>query len=143
SFINVASRPTVFSTNAYHATTFYGNRGKTNIYNLLGTGNVTGGVYARSGTVSIQSSVFNSLGKSALLTDGANVSFIGSMLLDNNCTYHVEANSGGAFMLGNITNNLSTAFGGIETKYIRRYIDESASYSDDGNIRGILPEISG
>jgi len=143
SFINVASRPTVFSTNAYHATTFYGNRGKTNIYNLLGTGTVTGGVYARSGTVSIQSSVFNSLGKSALLTDGANVSFIGSMLLDNNCTYHVEANSGGAFMLGNITNNLSTAFGGIETKYIRRYIDESASYADDGNIRGILPEISG
>ncbi len=142
SFVNVASRPTVFSTNAYHATTFYGNRGKVNIYNLLGTGNVTGGVYARSGTVSVQSSVFNSLGKSALLIDGANVSLIGSMLLDNNCTYHVEANSGGAFLLGNITNNLSTPFGGIETKYIRRYIEDAASYADDGNIRGILPEVN-
>ena len=142
SFINVASRPTVFSTNAYHLTTFYGNRGKVNLYNLIGTGNVTGGVYARSGTLSVQSSVFNSLGKSALLIDGANVSLIGSMLLDNNCTYHVEASTGGAFLLGNITNNLSTPFGGIETKYIRRYIDEAASYADDGNIRGILPKIN-
>lgn len=142
SFINVASRPTVFSTNAYHLTTFYGNRGKVNLYNLLGSGSVTGGVYARSGTVSVQSSVFNSLGKSALLIDGANVSLIGSMLLDNDCTYHVEASSGGAFLLGNITNNLSTEFGGIETKYIRRYIDDAASYADDGNIRGILPEIN-
>lgn len=142
SFINIASRPTVFSTNAYHATTFYGNRGKVNIYNLLGIGNVTAGVYARSGTISVQSSVFNSLGKSALHVDGANISLIGSMLLDNNCTYHVEASSGGAFLLGNITNNLSTPFGGIETKYIRRYIDDAASYADDGNIRGILPEVN-
>ncbi len=140
SFVNVVSRPTVFSTNAYHITTFYGNRGTLNIYNLLGSGNVTGGVYARSGTVSVQSSVFNSLGKSAVRADGANVSVIGSMFLDNDCTYHVEADSGGVFLLGNITNNTSTAFGGIETKYIRRYIGDSASYADDGNIRGVMPE---
>lgn len=140
SFINVASRPTVFSTNAYHVTTFHGNRGKVNVYNLLGSGNVTGGVYVRSGTVSVQSSVFNSLGKTAVSTDGANISLIGSMLLDNDCTYHVEASLGGAFLLGNITNNLSTAFEGIEAKYVRKYIDTEASYADDGNMRGILPE---
>jgi hypothetical protein len=141
SFINVASRPKVFSTNAYHATTFYGNRGKVNIYNLLGTGEVTNGIFVRSGTVSLQSSVFCSLGKSAVLTDGAYISVIGSVLLDNNCTYHVEASAGGAFLLGNITNNLTTAFDGMNIKYIRRYVDGEASYADDGNMRGILPEV--
>ncbi len=140
SLINVVSRPKIFSTNAYHITTFYGNRGKVNVYNLLGSGEVTDGIFVRSGTVSVQSSVFNSLGRSAILTDGAYISVIGSMLLDNNCTYHVEASSGGAFLLGNITNNLTTAFDGMNIKYIRRYVDGEASYADDGNMRGILPE---
>ncbi|MBQ1862514.1 MAG: hypothetical protein II149_03270 [Clostridia bacterium] len=140
SVINAVSRPKVFSTNAYHITTFYGNRGKVNVYNLLGAGDVTAGVFLRSGDVSVQSSVFCSLGKSAVYTDGANVSVIGSLLLDNNCTYHVEASSGGAFLLGNITNNLTTAFDGTNIKYIRRYVDGDASYADDGNMRGILPE---
>ena len=140
SFINVVSRPTVFSTNAYHVTTFYGNRGKVNVYNLLGAGEVTAGVFVRSGTVSVQSSVFNSLGKTAMLTDGANLSLIGSMLLDNECAYHVEASAGGALLLGNITNNLSTSYDGMNIRYIRKYIDDTASYSDDGNMRGILPE---
>jgi len=138
SFINVWSEPEIHSSNAYHITTFSGNRGKLDVACLCGTGTVTGGIMGRSGNITVFASSFFALGKDAVYSDGANIVMAGCLLIDNNCTYHVEADSGTVCLLGNVTNP-SAEYEGTEKKYVRKYIDDSATYADDGNIRGILP----
>ena len=132
---DICSKPKIFSTNAYHVTTFYGNNGKLSVYDLFGSGEVTGGVYTRSGNVDVQSSFFASLGKSAIINEGATTVISGSILLDNDCTYHVEASSGTTYLLCNILNNTAD-YEGIESKYVRRSIGSTAIFADDGNIKG-------
>lgn len=131
---NVLSDTVIFGTNAYHFTTLNNNYGKVLLCCLMGTGEVTSGVYIRSGTVDLQSCIMHTLGKTGIHVTGGDLLFTGSFLLDNNCDYVVEASSGTIYMMGN---NVcpSTAFEGIDKKYIRKNISTAAVFQDDGNIK--------
>lgn len=131
---NIASRPQIFSQNAYHFNAAYGNTGKISVASLLGSGNVTGAWNIRSGEVRLYSCVAASSGSSMLRLSGGEVSVIGSVFLDNTCTYHVHIDSGQAHLLGNIINS-TTSFNGTEKSYLRKYADEDSLLEDDLNLK--------
>lgn len=132
--VNVSAVPEIYNKNAYFATTFAGNYGRLCVYNIIGRGNVTGNVYLRGGTVSVQSSVFGTAGTSVVRNDGATAEVIGCMFLDNSCDYHAETNGGSTALIANIVST-SADFDGTNSKYLRKYTDTDAACTDEFNLR--------
>lgn len=131
--VNVSSETEIYGQNAYNATTFAGNYGKLCIYNVIGKGNVTGGLYLRGGTVSLQSSIFNTCGSSAIKNEGATAEVVGCIIMDTATKYHAEAVSGTMSFIANIINSTSE-FKGIDHNYIRQYTASEAALTDEYNI---------
>ncbi len=136
--VNVSANTEIYGSNAYHATTFAGNRGNLCAYNVIGKGDVTGGIYLRGGVVSIQSCIFNTCGSSAVKNEGATAEVVGCIFLDKNVTYHSEADSGSISFIANVIDSTAD-FAGTDKSYIKSYSDDSALFSAEFNMIPINP----
>ncbi len=132
--VNVASAPEIFSQNAYHLHSLSTNTGRILLVNLIGSGTVSGAWNIRNGSVFIIGNIISSAGSTMLRTANGNVRVIGSMFLDNSCSYHVEADTGLVFLTGNLINSTAT-FDGLNKTYLRRYIRSEATYADELNLK--------
>jgi len=131
--VNVSANTKIFGKNAYHATTFAGNRGKLCVYNVIGNGDVTGGIYLRGGTVSIQSCIFNTCGGSGIKNEGSTAETVGCIFLDKGVTYHAESASGTLSFIANIIDS-TAEFAGTEKNYIKSYSSADAVFTAEFNM---------
>lgn len=131
--VNVSADTAIYGKNAYHATTFAGNRGNLCVYNMIGKGEVTGGIYLRGGTVSVQSCIFNTCGTSAVKNEGATAEIIGCVIMDKNMTYHAESASGSMAFIANIINS-DKEFTGADKSYIKSYTAAEAAFTEEYNL---------
>jgi hypothetical protein len=134
--VNSAVDSQIFDKNAYHFITMSSNNGRTDLYNLIGSGKISGSIYMRSGQVTVQSSIFDELGSTAVKTDGGTIDIFGSVFVKIPETYHAEASDGVTTFMGNLIES-SKDFAGIDEKYLKKYIGKSAAYSDYYNIKRI------
>lgn len=133
SIVNVSSKTEIYGQNAYHATTFAENSGKLCVYNVIGNGSATGGIYLRGGSVSIQSCIFNTCGTSAIKNEGSEAEIVGCIFLDTNVTYHAQSSSGSTAFIANIINS-TAEFDGINKSYVRSYTLSDALFADEYNL---------
>ncbi|MDF2684996.1 MAG: hypothetical protein K0S55_177 [Clostridia bacterium] len=134
--MNTAVDSLIFDKNAYHFITLNSNKGRTDLYNLIGSGEIKGSIYMRSGQVMVQSSIFNELGDVAVKTDGGTIDIFGSVFMKTPGTYHVEATEGVTTFMGNLVES-SKDFAGVDEKYLKKYINKEAAYVDYYNIKRI------
>ena len=130
--VNVSSDTAIYGTNAYNVTTFAGNRGNLCIYNVIGKGDVTGGIYLRGGNVSIQSCIFNTCGSTAIRSDSSTAEIIGCIFLDKGVSYHAEVSSGSLSFVANIIDS-NSSFAGIERSYLKKYSSSEAAFTEEYN----------
>ena len=131
--VNVSANTEIYGKNAYHATTFAGNRGKLCVYNMIGKGNVTGGIYLRGGTVSVQSCIFNTCGSIGIKNDSATAEVVGCIFLDKGITYHAESSSGTLSFIANIIDS-SAEFAGTDKSYTKSYASSEALFTSEFNM---------
>ena len=131
--VNVSADTAIYGKNAYHATTFAGNRGNLCVYNMIGKGDVTGGMYLRGGTVSIQSCIFNTCGTTAVKNEGSTAEVIGCIIMDKNLNYHAESATGSMAFIANIINS-DKEFTGADASYIRSYTAPEAAFTEEYNL---------
>ncbi|MBQ2881527.1 MAG: hypothetical protein IJE40_04605 [Clostridia bacterium] len=131
--VNISADTEIFGKNAYHATTFAGNRGKLCVYNLIGKGNVTGGIYLRGGDVSVQSCIFNTCGPIGVKNEGATAEVAGCIFLDKGVTYHAESGSGTMSFIANIIDS-NAEFAGTEKSYTKSYSSADALFTSEFNM---------
>ncbi len=131
--VNVSADTAIYGKNAYHATTFAGNRGNLCVYNMIGKGDVTGGIYLRGGTVSVQSCIFNTCGATAVKNEGSTAEVIGCIILDKGMNYHAESSTGSMAFIANIINS-DKEFSGADASYIRSYTAPDAAFTEEYNL---------
>ena len=131
--VNVSANTAIYGKNAYHATTFAGNRGRLCIYNMIGKGDVTGGLYLRGGTVSVQSCIFNTCGTSSVKNEGSTAEVIGCIIMDKNMKYHAESASGSMAFIANILNS-DKEFTGADASYLKSYTAAEAAFTEEYNL---------